>query len=307
MEKQLNIFPHPYVFANKTIFYYERRSKMQLQSKSLGKTFDFVTFEREENGRVVKIIMHDSLEDVIHNQAEGVNYSYDVISADRNHSIVKCEMSNKDGSRHIVAIGESVPETLDNDIAQKYPTLIASQRAFDRAAIRFLNLPGKVLSNVEMSFIDDFMVDDVVEDTPAEKTSSGGIVSSVIVDDSADSFEIGDDTTVDTGFIVDDSDSVVVVEDETDTVVEEEVVVTADPADDALPFDIEGESTEDESGNYVITMNGKYANAGLTISEIYKTDASWVEWIADNFKARNPVAEKDVAQIKKFVASKRGA
>lgn len=280
---------------------------MQLQSKSLGKTFDFVTFEREENGRVVKIIMHDSLEDVIHNQAEGVNYSYDVISADRNHSIVKCEMSNKDGSRHIVAIGESVPETLDNDIAQKYPTLIASQRAFDRAAIRFLNLPGKVLSNVEMSFIDDFMVDDVVEDTPAEKTSSGGIVSSVIVDDSADSFEIGDDTTVDTGFIVDDSDSVVVVEDETDTVVEEEVVVTADPADDALPFDIEGESTEDESGNYVITMNGKYANAGLTISEIYKTDASWVEWIADNFKARNPVAEKDVAQIKKFVASKRGA
>lgn len=280
---------------------------MQLQSKSLGKTFDFVTFEREENGRVVKIIMHDSLEDVIHNQAEGVNYSYDVISADRNHSIVKCEMSNKDGSRHIVAIGESVPETLDNDIAQKYPTLIASQRAFDRAAIRFLDLPGKVLSNVEMSFIDDLMVDDVVEDTPAEKTSSGGIVSSVIVDDSADSFEIGDDTTVDTGFIVDDSDSVVVVEDETDTVVEEEVVVTADPADDALPFDIEGESTEDESGNYVITMNGKYANAGLTISEIYKTDASWVEWIADNFKARNPVAEKDVAQIKKFVASKRGA
>ncbi len=280
---------------------------MQLQSKSLGKTFDFVTFEREENGRVVKIIMHDSLEDVIHNQAEGVNYSYDVISADRNHSIVKCEMSNKDGSRHIVAIGESVPETLDNDIAQKYPTLIASQRAFDRAAIRFLDLPGKVLSNVEMSFIDDFMVDDVVEDTPAEKTSTGGIVSSVIVDDSADSFEIGDDTTVDTGFIVDDSDSVVVVEDETDTVIDEEVVVTADPADDVLPFDIDGENTDDESGNYVITMNGKYANAGLTISEIYKTDASWVEWIADNFKARNPVAEKDVAQIKKFVASKRGA
>ena len=113
---------------------------MQLQSKSLGKTFDFVTFEREENGRVVKIIMHDSLEDVIHNQAEGVKYSYDVISADRNHSIVKCDMSNKDGSRYIVAIGESVPETLDNDIAQKYPTLIASQRAFDRAAIRFLDL-----------------------------------------------------------------------------------------------------------------------------------------------------------------------
>lgn len=280
---------------------------MQLQSKSLGKTFDFVTFEREENGRVVKIIMHDSLEDVIHNQAEGVKYSYDVISADRNHSIVKCEMSNKDGSRHIVAIGESVPETLDNDIAQKYPTLIASQRAFDRAAIRFLDLPGKVLSNVEMSFIDDLMVDDVVEDTPAEKTSTGGIVSSVIVDDSADSFEIGDDNTVDTGFIVDDSDSVVVVEDETSAVIKDEVVVTADPADDVLPFDIEGESTDDESGNYVITMNGKYANAGLTISEIYKTDASWVEWIADNFKARNPVAEKDVAQIKKFVASKRGA
>jgi hypothetical protein len=261
--------------------------------------------------------MHDSLEDVIHNQAEGVEYNFDIISADRNHSVVRCTMANTDGSRRIVAIGESLPETLDNDIAQKYPTLIASQRAFDRAAIRFLDLPGKVLSNMEMSFIDDLMDTTVIEDVPAEPVKkTGGIVSSVVgnEDDGVDintGFEIEDivdDTTED--IIVDDSNATEeVVADNTveDVTIDDEIVVTEDTSDDSLPFDIETDDTAEDVGNYMITMNGKYATAGKTINEIYKTDASWIEWIAANFVPRNPVAEKDVEQIKKFVASKKGA
>ena len=291
---------------------------MQLQSKSLNQVFDFVTFEREERGRVIQIIMHDSLEDVIHNQTKDVHYEFDVISTDRAHSVVKCTMFNKDGTRNIVAIGESLPETLDNAIAQNYPTLIASQRAFDRAAIRFLDLPGKVLSNTEMSFLEDIMDTTVIEDVPSEPVKkSGGIVSSVVEDSGDDNISINTGMEIedivddsDTNIIVDDivDDTVVVTEDSTeDIIVEEEVVVTEDVSDDSLPFDIETDDSDDDIGNYMITMNGKYATAGKTISEIYKTDASWIEWIAANFVPRNPVAEKDVEQIKKFVASRKGA
>lgn len=285
---------------------------MQLQSKSLNRSFDFVTFEREQNGRVVKIIMHDSLEDVIHNQAVGIQYKFEIVSSDRAHSVVKCIMFNADNSRYIEAIGESIPETLDNEIAQNYPTLIASQRAFDRAAIRFLDLPGKVLSNMEMSFIDDLIEETVVEEVPAETIkTSGGIVSSVITDEEDNGMNIDaaviEDVIdeIDTNVVVDNSEKIedVIVDDS----IEEEVIVTEDVSDDSLPFDVEADESEEDVGNYMITMNGKYATAGKTINEIYKTDASWIEWIAANFVPRNPVAEKDVAQIKKFVASKKGA
>lgn len=293
---------------------------MQLQSKSLNRSFDFVTFEREENGRVIKIIMHDSLEDVIHNQATGIRYKFEIVSSDRAHSIVKCIMFNDDNTRYIEAVGESIPETLDNQIAQNYPTLIASQRAFDRAAIRFLNLPGKVLSNTEIPFIED-IVDDafVAESVPTEPTkASGGIVSSVVEDDNTDNISINTGMeiediveNVDTEVVIDDSESVESAESTENIIVddskEEEIIVTEDVSDDSLPFDVETEEVEESVGNYVITMNGKYATAGKTIDEIYKTDANWIEWIAANFVPHNPVAEKDVAQIKKFVASKRGA
>ena len=53
-------------------------------------------------------------------------------------------------------------------------------------------------------------------------------------------------------------------------------------------------------------MKGKYAGKNKTVAEIYEIDASWMNWIADNFKPKNnPVAEKDVAAIRAYVAQKR--
>jgi hypothetical protein len=255
-----------------------------------------VTFEKEENGRVVKIILHDSLEDVIHNQATGVHYSYEIVSSDPIHSVVICTMSDDNG-RCVVGIGESIPATLDTPIAQNYPTLIATQRAFDRAAIRYLNLPGKVFSNTEMSFLDD-VVDTIIDDPSDEITSQpAGIVSTTVVgDDDGVSIDTEEEFNLD-NVVVDTSEEEVIIVDEE---------LATPPEEEKLPFDVEDEADElTEVGNYVITMNGKYATSGLSIAEIYKKDASWVEWVADNFKARNPVAEKDVAQIKRFVELKR--
>lgn len=282
---------------------------MLLFSKTLNKDINFATFERENDfGKPVKVIFHDSLQDVIHNLTNA-KYAFNFVKATPEHTVVVCEMADSTG-RRIVEIGESTPATLDTEIAKNYPSLIASQRAFDRAAIRYLDLPGKVFSNMEISIIDEASVEEVISnEAPASKTPvSSGIVSSIVEDDDMLSIDNTDDEVVVTA----------------DVAVENEVVVEEDPVgaideldvnsvlDDmssstsALPFETEEEVEEEDVSGYVVTMNGKYAGKNKTIAEIYATDASWVEWIAANFQPRNAVAERDVAAIKKFVESKKG-
>lgn len=271
---------------------------MKLHSKALDKDYDFVTFEKEDDiGRKIKVIMHDSLRDVILNQCEGVQYSNEIVCADANHSVVVCKMWNE--KRCVTEFGESTPDTLTNDIARQYPTLIATQRAFDRAAIAFLNLPGKVLSNMEIDIIDDIAFDVSVEDAvkvetkdiPIDEISApSGIVSSVVSEET----ETTSDTNIDIEEISDDSKPVV-----DDLDINNDIVVVSD--EEELPFTADDE--EDNGGNHVVTMKGKYQTAGLSVSEIYNKDASWVEWIAAHFVPQNDIAKKDVAEIKKFVAS----
>ena len=286
---------------------------MLLFSKTLNKDINFATFEKlNEFGKPIKVIFHDALQKVIHNEAK-VKYDVNFIVANTDHAVVVCTMTDASG-RFIREVGESVPATLDNEIAQNHPALIAFQRAFDRAAIRYLDLPGKVFSNMEISVIDETMVEMESDDAETKSVAQKpGIISSVVGDD--DLMSLGDDIE-DT----EEHQSEVVV---TDTVAEIEDVVedVAEDVDDdvnidgigdvcsadALPFDVDSEEDTDDCSGYVITMNGKYAGKNKTIAEIYATDASWIEWIAANFKPHNSVAEKDVAAIKKFVEAKKGA
>lgn len=123
---------------------------MLLESKYLQQKVDVTTIEKEENGRTLQIITHDSLRDIFLNQITGVTAEYQVISSDRYHSVVLCRVFNDKG-RSITEIGESLPASLTDTISQNYPTLMAFQRAFDRALIAFLNFEGKVLSNLEIN------------------------------------------------------------------------------------------------------------------------------------------------------------
>ena len=122
-----------------------------IHSKYLNKDFQVNIYEKDENGRTLSIITHDSLEDIIHNQIESgqVVYDYELVKISPEHCVAKCVISDKQ-RRRIVAIGESKPSTLETEIAANYPATIATQRAFGRAVIRYLILPGKVFSNLEI-------------------------------------------------------------------------------------------------------------------------------------------------------------
>lgn len=128
----------------------------KLYSNYLKRDFELSLIEKQEGDRVLQIVPHDALEDIIHNQIpleQGVTYDYRVESTDPNHSVVICIVADQFG-RRVVGIGEATPGTLDNEIAKTYPTLIASQRAFDRAVIRYLAFPGKAFSNTEIPLND---------------------------------------------------------------------------------------------------------------------------------------------------------
>lgn len=103
----------------------------------------------ESDGKV--IISHLSLEDIAYNQMpKEINFKTktEILYVNGTHCVAKCTVSDRNG-RVIEAIGESTSNSLTTSVAKMYPALIAAQRAFDRAFIRYLNLPGKVYSDTE--------------------------------------------------------------------------------------------------------------------------------------------------------------
>lgn len=67
-----------------------------------------------------------------------INYSYNTISSEKDHCVVNCSFTFK--NYQVTETGESLPETLQSSISRQYPYLEAQRRAFDRAAISFLQL-----------------------------------------------------------------------------------------------------------------------------------------------------------------------
>lgn len=127
---------------------------MQIHSNYTNSLLDFDVMEKEalSSGSPITVIKHDSLRDVIYNTLNITNsgkIEYKYINSSVEHAVVECTIDDGKG-KVATEIGEAVPATLENDIARNYPVLIASQRAFDRAAILLLDLPGKQLSNDEV-------------------------------------------------------------------------------------------------------------------------------------------------------------
>ena len=66
----------------------------------------------------------------------------------------------------------------------------------------------------------------------------------------------------------------------------------------------ENQETENQIENFadhIITMNGKYASAGLTIQQIYNENPGWIEFIVKRAKSAHP----DVEKIKTFYKTKK--
>lgn len=127
-----------------------------IKSNYLGRDFEFEPANMVgDDGNPITIIPHNILFDIIQNRltdAEHATYEYRTHLISREHSFVECIISDRKG-RCIRDFGESVPESLKSDIAKTIPGTMAAIRAFDRAAIRYLDFAcdGKVYSDNEIS------------------------------------------------------------------------------------------------------------------------------------------------------------
>lgn len=132
-----------------------KMSKKKIYSNNLKMEFEVNTTERVlEYGEIIETVNHDSLENIMYNHLVldknlGVKYSMKPLVLSPEHSVFECIITDNDG-RFVHAIGESTTSSLKTTIALEYPSLISSQRAFDRAIIRYLGFTGRVYSNTEI-------------------------------------------------------------------------------------------------------------------------------------------------------------
>lgn len=127
-------------FTNKTI-----------HSKRLDKDFDALCWEMPKKGRVETVVAHEAFEDIIFNTEMPPGFCYEVapIIGIASYPVMQCTMTDDTG-RKIFAIGEAHPNTLINSISRNNPVIMAFNRAFDRAAIRYLDFEGKFYSSAEI-------------------------------------------------------------------------------------------------------------------------------------------------------------
>ena len=137
---------------------------MNVYSKRLDKEIEL----RTEKYGDLELISHQSLVDVF-SELDGVDITYDVVSSDLRHSVIFGTISDDKGNR-VTELGEALDASLSNDIARMYPTTMAFTRAFDRAVVKYLMLPGKNYSNTEI--LSDVSAPEalqmVVDSTPRE-------------------------------------------------------------------------------------------------------------------------------------------
>lgn len=124
---------------------------MKLRSNYLNE--DIESYEVSDGSGTNNIVAHSVLEDVINNhplcRANNVKYTYTVICREVGHYAFLCHMSDVSG-RCVETVGEAMDATLKTQIGKEYPVLMAAKRAFDDAAIKFLQLP-KAYSDQQIS------------------------------------------------------------------------------------------------------------------------------------------------------------
>jgi hypothetical protein len=138
---------------------------------------------------------------------------------------------------------------------------MAGNRAFDRAAIRYLALEGKVYSS---------------EEIPGEENGNS-TVSEVTADTS--------------------ENEVVVETEETEIAVEDsEVVVEEVEAEDVVE-----EAPVDSSVGATVVNFGKYRGKNKTVAEIWETDESWANYTINmDLSTCGETTKKQIAALKRY-------
>lgn len=259
----------------------------KVHSRYLNCDFDVLVNEKNRDGEMVSIISHESLRDIISNQIPmkmGVNYTYENFG-NNHHPVVCCTMYDKAG-RKVQALGEATQSSLETENSKRFPTVIAAQRAFDRAAIDFLAFPGKIIAeddnkNSAVSQQSKTLVGKALPSMPKE-------ISGV---NDPDDLAVADLTEFEDDFEPIDAP----------TACEAELIINDE--EDVFSASSASSSELDELGNVIINI-GKFKNAPAKLSEVYEKEKKWLVYVTD----KTIVTDANRTQIeagKRYLALKK--
>lgn len=283
---------------------------MVIHSRYLNRDIDVQ--ESVSGNEDITIVPHDALEEIIFNSEDAIDNDikvhYQTILTEPGHYAFLCAIDDKNG-RRVEYIGESLPETLETDIARKYPALMAFKRSFDAAAIKFLGLPGKVYSDQQVSAANEtrpigrsFSAPPIEDDTPAaEKPAAKNDASDKSAAETAKKTSDGPKEPEDkkpakrqsarksVGYAappLDDGEP----NKPKETSPEKRPMpkYAAPPVEEAIEQDEDsgGDESQDEFDSIIITC-GKLKNYNLSIRQTYERGPSSVHWIAEEMEPRN--------------------
>ena len=244
---------------------------MKLFSKTLGQDVEVDVFDQTQpDGQVLTIIKHYSLQDIIYNQ---LNLAKDpdavqlIRENNESYPVYKCIIWDKERNRCVPGVGSAKPESLTSDIARNYADETASNRAFDRAAILYLQFPGKQLSDFEMGI---FLPIDLNDEQLPTQTVAPETSSDIV--DSAPTEPI---VSAPIGSVVEEEPA-------------EEMPFANAPIETPMtpPVDESSSSEVEAAGNFVIDF-GKYKGAPETVKNILATQDG-IEWTDKILKIKTP-------------------
>lgn len=257
-------------------------------SKHLGME---VTYRKEDiidGDAIITLISHESLKDILLNQVPsdlGIQYTFNVIKSELNHSVVICVITDNTG-RRIEALGESTLPTLTTEISRNYPTTMAKKRAFDQAVIDYIGMPGKVYSDVQIDLCYSSSVTPVVDYSLDNEVSSDTII------------------TTDLHGVVKDDAYCDCDEEHTETIVSNDGDDLTDESHDGSPIFNPSELDDDSSklktiGDTVFNLTGTYKDKRFTIAQIYEMDYKYFCNVV-KLTSRSEEIQKQVNLMKEY-------
>lgn len=250
---------------------------MKIHSKYLNKDFEIANEK----------ITHEELENIIINEL-GVNRSFKIKEID-DHPAVLCTLEKEE--RYIQTIGEASED-------EKFPTVLAGERAFEKAALLYLNLETPVLETISYDEEQEEEIgivaapigmDEETEDKD-EETKEAEVVSEITeevicdteqtveaetetVEEIAEEIEVVEETEV--------APEIEEIVEETEVKAEEKVEEKTETEITPEPEPVPAKPVELKYGDPVVTI-GKYRSKNMKVSEIIAENKSWAEWCINN-------------------------
>lgn len=316
----------------------KKENEAMTWSNYLQKDIDIPLQTLKSEGREISIIPHDALKDIILNKLPELGVKYDVteVYVSPSHFVMRCTMSDNKG-RRVQEIGESTADTLETPIAKGYPATMAFTRAFDRCAIAYLDLNGKVFADTEgvtgdskenTRFDDAETVDMTTEyedtappatiiDSEEEKEDKNkkskktktkanaerdGAEDKVLATKAS---EIADTSSADAaseaaGAALSDTEAQSSAKTEVD--ISTPSTETSDVSPDGVA-DSSGDELE-TLGAIMINIGYSYRNSPVSIAQLFETNMSYMKWVAGKYTAHTEETKKEKSACQRYLELK---